>query len=95
VRRELVLVIEDESAVAGSLEPSIDLVVARLGDFPLCREEWRVRVAVMDNNVPGIEVSQSSCRQEKERATRHSAMPSSSQQNGIISGDCVSSLLWR
>jgi hypothetical protein len=32
---ELVHVVDNESAVAGSLEPSIDLVVARHGGFPL------------------------------------------------------------
>jgi hypothetical protein len=77
VRRELVLVIDDESADAGSLEPGIDLVIARHGSFPLHGEEWRVRVAVMDNNVSVKEVSQSIWGQEKERATHYSAISSS------------------
>lgn len=84
------LVIDDESAIAGNLEPGIDLVVARHSGFPLCSEECKVRVAVMDNIVPVIEVSQTICEQEKERTTHHSAISSSSRENGIISGDCVS-----
>jgi hypothetical protein len=41
----------NESAVAGSLEPSINLVVARHGGFPLRSEEQKVCIAVIDNIV--------------------------------------------
>jgi hypothetical protein len=65
----MVHVVDNESPVAGSLEPSIDLVVARHGDFPLCSGEWKVHVAVMDNVVPVMEASQSVSEKEREQRT--------------------------
>jgi hypothetical protein len=89
MRIELVHLVDDESAVAGSLKPGIDLVVTRHSGFPLCSEEGKVRVAVMDNTVPITKVSQSVC-EEGGRATHHSAISSSSRENGITSdGLCV------
>jgi hypothetical protein len=51
----------DESAMAGSREPGIDLVVARHDGFVLWSEKWKVHVAVMNNTVPVMGVSQSIC----------------------------------
>jgi hypothetical protein len=52
-------VVDEGSAIAGSLEPGIDLVVARYGGFLLSSKKWKVRVAVMDNIVPVMVVSRS------------------------------------
>jgi hypothetical protein len=43
--------------MAGSLEPGIDLIVARYGGFLLSSENWKVRIAVMDNTIFVKEVS--------------------------------------
>jgi hypothetical protein len=48
---------DDESAIAGSLQPSIDLVVVRNGSSPLSSEQQTVRIVVMGNTVPTMEVS--------------------------------------
>lgn len=89
MRIERMHLVDDESAVAGSLKPGIDLVVTRHSGFPLCSEEGKVRVAVMDNTVPITKVSQSVC-EEGGRTTHHSAMSSSSRENSIVSGGlCV------
>jgi hypothetical protein len=57
IRIELVHVINDECGIAGSSESGIDLVVARHGGFPLSREKRKVRIAVMDNVIPVMEIS--------------------------------------
>lgn len=69
IRLELVHVVDERSPIAGSLEPGIDLVVARYGGFPLSSEDWKVRIAVMDNTIPVREVSQSICEQEEDQCT--------------------------
>jgi hypothetical protein len=65
MRIELVHVVDHESAMGGSREPGIDLVVGRHGGFPLSREERKVRIAVMDNAIPVKKVSKSICEQEE------------------------------
>jgi hypothetical protein len=57
IRIELVHIVDNTCAIAGSLEPGIDLIVARHG-FLLWSGKWKVHVAVMDNTVPVMEVSQ-------------------------------------
>jgi hypothetical protein len=56
-----VRVIEDVSVIAGSLEHGIDLVVARHDGFVLWSGEWKMHVALMNNTVPVMGVSQSIC----------------------------------
>jgi hypothetical protein len=54
MRIKIVYKIDDERAIVGRLEHGIDLVVARHCGFPLCSEEWKVHVAVMDDVIPVI-----------------------------------------
>jgi hypothetical protein len=94
MRIEMVHVVDNESPVAGSLEPSINLVVARHGGFPLCSEEWKVYVAVMDNIVPVMEVSQSNSEKESEQHTILQCHLLHARTASIVV-DCASLLLWR
>jgi hypothetical protein len=68
-RIELVHVVDDEWAIAGSLEPGIDLVVAKYSSFPFCSERWKLRAAVINNTVPEVVVSQSTRKEEEQQRT--------------------------
>jgi hypothetical protein len=57
VRVEFVHVVDNEGAVAGSLDGGIDLVFAGRRSLPLRSEEWKVRVAVLDYIEPANRVS--------------------------------------
>lgn len=92
MRTEMVHVVDNESAVASNLEPSIDLVIARHSGFPLCSEEWKVHVAVMDNIVPMMEVSQSVGEKEREqRSSLQCHLPHVRMASLVV--DCASLLL--
>ena len=56
-RVELVHVVDDKGAVAGSLEGRMDLVFAKDGGLPLSREKGKMCIGVVDNVMPAVRVS--------------------------------------